>query len=120
MVRSACFIVAIVFAIRVDNASAQTNGDARSNAQSMTGVVKTVTALSLTLEHGGHDIAFRVDASTRVIGRGTWSDLLLRERPKGRSVSDLLHAGDQVTVRYRVSGSAMNALEVRVLKTAPK
>ena len=45
---------------------------ANSKVQSMTGVVKTVSAssLTLTLELGGNEIGFGVDRSTRVLAKG--------------------------------------------------
>ena len=75
MMRTLYITLALAVAIGISAVRAQTNGQPNSKVQSMTGVVKTVVASSLTLE-----------------------------------------IGDQVTVRYRQSGSALTAMEVRVVQ----
>jgi hypothetical protein len=118
MMRSV-FIALIALAIGLGNGSAQTSGDVRPNLQSMTGAVKAVTPVSLTIERGGNDIAFSVDSSTRVIAKGKGAqarDLLNRERPKQRRLTELVNTGDQVAVRYETGVGTMNAVEVRVLR----
>jgi hypothetical protein len=86
--------------------------------QSITGVVKAISASSLTLERNGSEITFGVDSSTRVLGRGNKTgprDLVFRT--PGPGLTDFVKTGDPVTVRYRQSGRVMKAVEVRV---APK
>jgi len=105
----------VAVAIGISAAGAQTNGQASSRLQSMTGVVKAVSGSSLTLERGANEITFGVNSSTRVIGKGAKPmDLLYRQPPTGRRLIDLIKAGDTVTVIYRLSGTAMRAVEVRV------
>jgi hypothetical protein len=116
MVRMVCLTLTVVVAIGISAASAQTSGQPSSKVQSMTGLVKAVFASSLTLDIGGNEIRFGVNRSTRVFARGT----ALRDlvgRPGGRPVTDFVKVGDQVTVRYRQSSSALTAVDVRV---APK
>jgi hypothetical protein len=114
MVRLVSLTLAIAVAIGISAAGAQTGGTVSSKVQSITGVVKTVSASSLTVERGGNEILFAVDSATRVLTRGGPRDLVYRERrPK---ITDFVKAGDQVTVRYRLLGSAMNAVEVRVVQ----
>ena len=36
--------------------------------------------------------------------------------PRGRPLTEFIKAGDQVTVRYRQSGSALTAVEVPVVQ----
>jgi hypothetical protein len=116
MMRSV-FIALIALAIGLGDGGAQTSGDARPNLQSMTGVVRAVTPVSLTIVRGGNDIAFSVDSSTRVIAKWAQArDLLNRERPKQRRLTELVNAGDQVAVRYETGAGTMNAVEVRVLR----
>ena len=95
--------------------AAQTGAADGSKLQTMTGVVKTVSGSSLVLERGENEIAFVINPSTRLIGKGLASDLVLRTPPRN-AIADRLKAGDRVTVTYRVSGSAMNAVQVRVLQ----
>ena len=93
----------------------QTGAADGSKPQTMTGVVKTISASSLVLERGENEIAFVINASTRLVTKGLASDLVLRTPPRN-AIADHLKAGDRVTVAYRVSGSAMNAVQVRVLQ----
>jgi hypothetical protein len=116
MVRLGYLTLAIAVAIGINAASAQTNGKASSKLQSMAGVVKAVSVSSLTLERGGTEIVFGVDSSTRVLAKGGPRDLVYRIPERGRRLTDIVKAGDRVTVRYRQSGSAMNAVEVRVVQ----
>jgi hypothetical protein len=111
MVRLVYLTLAVVVATGISTASAQTNGMARPKVQSTTGVVKAVAASSLTVERGGSEIMFGVDSSTRFFAPGSKvGDLVYRKR----RLTDAVKAGDQVTVKYRQSSGAMNAVEVRV------
>src|SRR5438132_10069151 len=106
MMRLANLTITVALATGIGAANAQNSGDANSKLQSMTGVVKTCTASSLTIESGGHEIAFALDRSTRLFGRGAGiNDLVWRDPPKSR-IADVLKSGDQVTVKYRVSDGA--------------
>jgi hypothetical protein len=102
-------------AIGISAAGAQTSGDAGSKVQSMTGVVKAVSASSLTVDRGGHEVVFGVDSSIRVLASGRTAgprDLVLRA--PGPGLTDFVKTGDQVQVKYRQSGRALKAVEVRV------
>ena len=114
MVRVMCFTLAIAVTIGISAAGAQTGGKLSPKVQAMTGVVKTVSASSLTLERAGDEIVFAVDSATRVLTRGATRDLVYRYQPT--RLPDIVKAGDQVMVRYRLSGSVMNAVEVRVVR----
>jgi hypothetical protein len=114
MVRLVNLTLAVSVAMGISAASAQTNDEARSKLRLMTGAVKAVSASSLTLERGGNQImVISIDSSTRLLAKGRASDLVYRWP---RRLTDHVKAGDRVTVTYRQSGSAMNAVEVRVLQ----
>jgi hypothetical protein len=118
------FTLAVSVAIGISASGAQTNGESRSNVQSITAVVKAVSASFLTVEHAGNEMTFGVDSSTRVLTRAravARPDLLLRPgQRQGRRITDVVKTGDKVTVRYRQSGSAMTAVEVVEVQPAPK
>src|SRR5262245_53027987 len=85
-------------------------------AQSATGSVKSVTARSLVLTSQGKDSTFAIDQETRVIGRGAGT---AAGAAGGRlPITDLVGAGDTVSVSYKAMGSAMHATEVRVTAKA--
>jgi hypothetical protein len=96
-------------------ATAQTERNTTAKRLIMSGIVKTATATSLTIEHSGHAITVAVTPSTRFIGRGARpSDLVLRS--PGPTVANFVKPGDRVTITYRQSDGAMNAVEVRVVR----
>jgi hypothetical protein len=118
MVGLSSLAMATAVALGISVPSAQTGTERRSGNQSMAGVVKTVSTSSLTLEYSGHEITFALDRSTRVIAKGRARDLLRRIPERG--VTDIIKAGDRVTVNYRQSDSKMNAVEVIVTSTAER
>lgn len=110
MTRSAVFVLAAAICSCVANA--QTDRPPSAGIKLMTGVVKAVSPSSLTLKIGGNDVTFDLTSSTRFVGKGMASDLVLRwPRPLP------IKRGDQVKVRYRVVNRAMRAIEVRVQKS---
>jgi hypothetical protein len=81
-------------------------------------VVKAVSASALTVQRGDNEITFGVNTSTRILasGRGPTRDLVLRIPAPVPKLTDFVKAGDQVTVKYRQSGNAMIATEVRAAR----
>jgi hypothetical protein len=68
----------------------------------MSGVVKTVTGSSLSIENGGGEIVFSVDPNTSIILKGARAhinDLVGRPGPR---VTAVIKNGDLVTVKYRL------------------
>jgi hypothetical protein len=78
--------------------------------------VKSVTPTMLTVTADGKDTSLAVDAKTNVIGKG----LGTKARAKGgkAAISELLGAGDRVSVTYQESGTAMRASKVELLAKA--
>jgi hypothetical protein len=106
-----CLVFALLsVAIGVGNGGAQTR-DSHSRVQSMTGVVKTASDSSLTIVRGRDEFTFDVDLSTRVVARGGPS----RNPERRLTFPDVVKPGARVAVRYRQLGSAMSAVEVRVV-----
>ena len=103
--------LAAVLALGVGAANAQ-GKKAAAKAQSTTGVVKTVSASSLALENGK---TFSVDGSTKLLAAGSTAKTAEKKAAgaPGLQITDMIHAGDRVTVRYTTNGTAMMATEVR-------
>lgn len=78
--------------------------------------VKSLTATLLTVTADGKDSSFSVDAKTSVVGKGIGT----KARAKGgkAAITDLLNAGDRVTVTYEESGTAMRATKVELTAAA--
>jgi len=115
MARVLSLVVALSLAVGVGAAGAQSTGSAAPKPYVIAGVVKRVSASSVTLEIADRGImVIGADAATRVIGRGMASDLLLRKgSPK---LPDVIKAGDRVTASCRRSGRALFAVEIRVVQ----
>jgi len=76
------------------------------------GVVKTVSASSLTVSAGGKDTTFDVDGKTNVVGKGMGTK---GGSKKGKPmITDLLKEGDRVTVTYQETGSTRHASKISV------
>ena len=77
------------------------------------GTVKSVTASSLTVTVSGKDMAFAVDASTSVVGRGAGTKT---QAAGGKiPITDLVKVGDRVSVTYDGAGATMHLASVRVM-----
>jgi ribosome maturation factor RimP len=84
-----------------------------STSKSADGVVKSVSATSLTVTSGGKDMTFALDQSTRVVGTGAGTKTAAAG---GRIViTDLVATGNRVNVTYSDAGGTMKATEVRVI-----
>ena len=101
-------------AIGVGIAGAQGTDGTGPRLYSFNGAVKAVSASSLALEVDGEVVVLRADSSTRVVAKGARaSDLLYRYGR--RKLTDVIKAGDRVTVTCRRSGRVLTAVEVRVV-----
>jgi len=78
--------------------------------------VKSLTATMLTVTADGKDTSLAVDAKTSVVGKGIGT----KSRAKGgkAAITDLLNAGDRVTVTYEESGTTMRASKVELVAAA--
>jgi hypothetical protein len=94
-----------------------TSDAAAPAAKVATGKVKSVAAGSLTITGGGKDWNFSIDPSTRVLYKGAGKKTAAAG---GRTpITDLVSAGDTVSVSYRGTGATMQATSVRVTVKAP-
>ena len=112
--------LAAVLAVAMSLAAAQGKpGQAPSTkTMSATGVVTAVTTGSLVIEgNRKRSMTFTLDSATRVLKKGRARLITLRfERGEaGLKITDVLHAGDRVMVRFQIAGTTLKAIEIRVL-----
>ena len=113
MGRVLSLVVALSLTVGVGTVGAQSSNGAAPKPYVLAGVVRGVSAASVTLELADREIVvIGADSSTRVIGKGMASDLLLR-KPR---LSNAIKAGDRVTVSCRRSGRQLFAVEIRVVR----
>jgi hypothetical protein len=116
MARLPYFTLVVLLAVGVGTARAQNDRESAAGTLWVSGVVKAVSASALTIERNGAEIVFSVSSSTRVFRRGKGAHyLLLRQSRQSPAFADVVKPGERVTVRFRQAGSALQAVEVRVL-----
>jgi Cu/Ag efflux protein CusF len=119
MMRLMSLLVAVAAAANVSLVSAQTTAPAPPKGLSMSGIAKSVSRSSLTLDVDGNEITFAVDKTTSVQssrrGRLT-NDLVLRTPDPKQMFTYYVKAGDPVTVIYHQIDGALMLVQVRVLQ----
>jgi Cu/Ag efflux protein CusF len=118
MTRWMSLLVAVATAANVSLVSAQTDRPAPPKGLSMSGIAKSVSQSSLTLDVDGNEITFVVDKTTRVVSKRATiaSDLVLRTPDPKRSFTYYVKAGDPVAVVYRQVDGVLTLVQVRVLQ----
>lgn len=119
MTRLMSLLVAVAMAAAtVGRASAQTNRPAPPKGLSMSGIAKSVSQTSLTLDVDGNEITFAVDKTTSVVSRRRTlrDDLVLRTPDPKRMFTYYVKAGDPVAVLYRQVDGVLTLQQVRVLQ----
>ena len=82
------------------------------------GTVKDVSASSLTITSQGKDMTFVVDAKTHAVGKGLGT---ATQATGGKApISDLIKAGDEVSVTYHDMSGTLHAASVHVVAAAKK
>ena len=83
----------------------------KAKAMTAAGTVKSVTTEALTIASGGKDMTFKVDGTTKFVGKG-----LGTKSAKGKLMAtDAVAMSDVVRVTYHdMGGGVMHAASVRV------
>ena len=116
MKRIAYLTVAVVFACGIGLAIAA------DTTMSANGKVTAVADDSLTVSAKGKDWKFDVDKDTKVIAKGAGTKTMEKKEAgmAGPKLSEVVHEGDMVAVKYHdMGGGKMHAAEVRVRTQAP-
>jgi hypothetical protein len=101
----------------VSSAGSGSVADAKPEAKTSTGTVKSLSGNALTISGssgGGATFSqtFTVDGTTKVIGKGVGTAVA---KKGGRdAIIDLVKTGDHVSVSYHETGKTLHAAEVRV------
>lgn len=103
--------------IRTVSSAGTAGASPAAAAETTRGTVKSVSADSLTItgsSGGGSTFTqtFTIDANTKVVGQGAGT---ATAAAGGRTViTDLVHAGDSVSVSFHKMGNSLHASDVRV------
>jgi hypothetical protein len=100
-------------------ALSSTGAWAQARVETFVGVVKAVSGSSVTVERGSITGVFSVDTKTHVGARGATAKTKENQAAgkPGLTVADVIHVGDQVTVKYQEKSNAMIATDIRLSTT---
>jgi hypothetical protein len=99
-------------------AQVPTEKPASAVAKTAHGTVKDVSASSLTITSQGKDMTFVIDSKTHAVGKGLGT---ATQKSGGKApITDLMKAGDEVSVTYHDMGGTLNAATVHVVTSAKK
>ena len=118
--------VVAVFALALGSAMAQEKtppkqADEAAKVLSATGTVSAVTADTLTLKAKSGEMVFSIDAKTTVSGKGLGTKTAeLRKDGKSTPLTEFVHVGDGVDVKYHATGGSNHAQSIRIVNPAVK
>jgi hypothetical protein len=94
---------------------------ADGKSKSIIGSVKSLSGGSFVVDTDKGDMTFAIDAHTKIVAKG--ASTKTREKKDtgqgGLVISDVVHLGDQVLVKYTESGATFMATEVEVKSRRP-
>jgi hypothetical protein len=115
--------VALLVAVPAHAQDKAKGGEKKAAGKTMTaaGQVTAVTGSSLTVKGKDGEWTFDVDKDTQFTGKGfSTKTAKLKSEGKATTATDLVKAGDQVTVRYHDMGSSKHAATVSLNVASPK
>jgi hypothetical protein len=93
---------------------------ADGKSKSILGSVKSLSGGSFVVDTDKGDMTFAIDAHTKVLAKGASTKTKeKKEAGQGIAISDVVHVGDQVLVRYTEAGATFTASEVEVRSRRP-
>ena len=94
---------------------------AQGKSKSILGAVKSVSGGSFVVDSDKGDMIFAVDSHTKISAKG--ASTKTREKKEtgqgGLLITDVIHVGDQVLVKYTEAGTTLTASEVEVRQRRP-
>jgi Domain of unknown function (DUF5666) len=99
--------------------AAKSASPAKAKTMTANGKVSAVTADSLTVKGKSAELTFAVDASTKVTATGaSHKTEAMKDDKKPTQITDFVHTGDTVMVKYTATGGTNKATSVTVRSTA--
>ena len=114
--------VVAVFALALVSATAQEKqADKAAKALSASGAVSAITADSITIKAKSGEMVFSIDAKTNITGKGLSTKAsALKKDGKPTTVTEFVHVGDGVDVKYHDMGGSKHAESIRIVNPAVK
>ena len=119
--------VVAVFALALVSAGAQEKPappkpvDKQAKALSATGAVSAITADSVTIKASSGEMTFSIDGKTKITGKGLSTKAsALKKDAKPTTVTEFVHVGDGVAVKYHDMKGTNHAESIRIVNPAVK
>jgi hypothetical protein len=90
---------------------------AKAKVMEATGMVKSVSGTSLTINSGGKDMTFMIDNDTKFVGKGLSTKSASKQGKL--TATEAVGVNDRVAVTYHDMGGMMHAADVKILNKAP-
>ena len=114
--------VVAVFALALVSAMAQEKqADKSAKVLSASGAVSAITADSVTIKAKSGEMVFSIDAKTNITGKGlSTKSSALKKDGKPTPITEFVHVGDAVDVKYHDMGGSKHAESIRIVNPAVK
>ena len=114
--------VVAVFAVALVSAMAQEKqADKSAKVLSASGAVSAISADSITIKAKSGEMVFSIDAKTNITGKGlSTKNSALKKDGKPTTVTEFVHVGDGVDVKYHDMGGSKHAESIRIVNPAVK
>ena len=117
----AVFAVALVSAMPQEKPAPPKPVDKQAKVLSATGAVSAITADSITIKAASGEMVFSIDAKTNITGKGLSTKAnALKKDGKPTTVTEFVHVGDGVDVRYHDMKGSKHAESIRIVNPAVK
>ena len=118
MQRTILTVAGLVLGLAIATVSAQ---DQKAKTLTTVGPVAKISGDSLSVDSGKGIVQFVTNSKTevKVTAGGAQAQKAKQEGQKGVKITDAVHVGDQVSVKYTDNGGKLVATEVDVLQRRP-
>ena len=118
MQRTILTVAGLVMGLAITIVSAQ---DQKAKTLTTVGPVAKISGDSLSVDSGKGVVQFVTNSKTEVkaTAGGAQAQKAKQEGQKGVKITDAVHVGDQVSVKYTDTGGKLVAMEVDVLQRRP-
>ena len=117
MQRTILTVAGLVLGLAIATVSAQ---DQKAKTLTTVGPVAKISGDSLSVDSGKGIVQFVTNSKTEVkVTAGGAQAQKAKQEGKGVKITDAVHVGDQVSVKYTDNGGKLVAMEVDVLQRRP-
>jgi hypothetical protein len=117
----AVFTFALVSAGAQEKPAPPKSVDKQAKVLSATGAVAAITADSVTIKAASGEMTFSIDGKTNITGKGLSTKAsALKKDGKPTTVTEFVHVGDGVAVKYHDMKGTNHAESIRIVNPAVK